>query len=157
MADWINLKEKASTLPPGHIGIQEAEEACRQEYAECHARVSKWLQRKTFKKMKCLSLEEALKLISNLLYIFGETKKVKIILESREVSRFAAAHYNPQGRVIHFPTRHIWVDTLLHEFTHFLKYENEFPGSSHGKEFCDLQDMVFSAVEELREVRSNGK
>lgn len=140
-ANWIELREEAEKLPLGHIGKLYAAEVQRLEYKQCHTRANK------FKfKTHTLELPDALKLLSNLLYEFGETGSVKVKLKSTDVHRFAGAHYNAKTRTIHFPFAHINTRTLLHEFSHHLHRVNNFPGSTHGDEFCDIQDMVFTSA-----------
>lgn len=135
MADWIKACEEAEKLPPGHVGKKYAKALVQAEYAECHSRMDK------YKLKGSLELDQALTLMSRLLGRFGQTRSVRIKLDSKEVQRFTGAHYNPSTRTIHFPDRRIYMRTLLHEFTHFLQCENGYRGG-HGEDFCFLQDLV---------------
>ncbi len=131
-------------MPLGHIGRLYAAEVKHLEYAQCHERAGAFKHK--FKGLESIGMPEALKLLGYLLSDFGERKGLKLLLNSPEVHRLAGAHYNRRTRTIHFPTTWISTKTLLHEFTHHLHSVNKFTGSSHGKEFCDIQDLVFTSV-----------
>lgn len=141
----LNKLQKAQDLlPVGHIGIREAEKAVEKEYGACKLIEKKWMKHKAFKNNRLMTLIEANELVSCLSKEFGERRVPRIISPSVELRDYSAGHYDARKKEIHLRSS-INTSTLIHEFAHFLQYQNDGFFGGHGKDFCELLELCFQA------------
>jgi len=121
------------------MAITAAQEAVEQEYAACRALevvfTKKW--RKLGKDWRLHSFQESADFSAMLCRAVG----TKIIKEVRRLDRsWCGGLY--QGRVIYAP-QEAPVVTIIHETAHHIHHEEWLGGSPHGKQFCEVEQMLF--------------
>lgn len=140
----LRIDDNWQSLPRGHYGRMDAENALKAEYDQSHTRLNAW--RKKTHLYTSLTPENAIKLVNTVAFNLGEPRKIvrHIELYSRDVVPWAHAHYSRWGKTISFKGGYIDLGSLIHEATHFY-------ASDHDDKFCDMQDLLMEAtIEELR-------
>jgi hypothetical protein len=137
---WQTLAKKAKGLPLGHYAHKEAQAAASAEYDACHEQ-AKALRKKHNIRLREFKPQEAFDFCLEICKALGSRPIKQIVLRSKEVSEFAFAHCG-RGE-IHFKYSNVWLDTLFHELTHHLG------AGSHGKNFCEIQELVYEAAMQI--------
>jgi hypothetical protein len=136
---------ESRSLPLGHYERRRAEVIIDSIYEKCSQQENEFSKdlRSTI-----LDKNSVLKLCDNITESLGVRPIRRIILGSLECGKFIPAFY--RKRDIHLADRSINVVTLLHEISHHIKYEGDFPGTSHGEGFCEAEQLVFDVVKNIR-------
>lgn len=145
---WSSLLQEAAGLPAGHVKKFEAKAAVKEEYGKCREIEMKWsrrLRRNLPSNRKewlfvFESVDVAMKLCNDICDMIGSEKIKKIVIFSKEVSAFAAAHYS--WKEIHFKGC-LYLDTLVHELVHHIERRD-----CHGKYYCEALEIVWGLVYE---------
>jgi hypothetical protein len=164
-ASKIEAAERArKELPPGHVGIREAEEALTKEYAAC-----KEIEQAFCKQMgkawsgSFLSYQEAADFSASLCRALG-TRVIKAVRPIPPETSYGVGGYYSQrtiyvGRgnpnlVSHWRIfrNNPYKDGLkyiviLHETAHHIQYEEcMWAGGTHGKDFLAIEQMFFKVL-----------
>lgn len=134
----IQRHRKAEVLPPGHIERRKAQEALKRVYSRCGLLERAW-RRRFGKKVPQYSHspKSALRLCDHICKQLGEPLLKGIMVNSKDVCDGATACYQHKKKVIHFPSRWIGFDVLIHELAH------HFGTHGHGDTFCEIEDLLF--------------
>lgn len=135
------ILDKADKLPLGHYGKKAAQAIVDLEYDACHKQAQALVKKHKISK-HYFEPQEAFDLCLAICAALGHRPLKHIVIRSDKVSKHASAHYS--RREIHFPHNYIHTTTLLHELAHHL-----CRGGGHGKEFCEIQELVYEAAMQI--------
>lgn len=133
----------ARELPPGHVGIREAQEALKKEYAKASEQERQFSKR--WRGPKYLnSLQEAADFSANLCRSIGTRRVIREVRSPLEANhQWAAAYYSPAGLSIYVPGTPILTITLIHETAHHIVFVEAIPGTTHGAGFLEVEQLLF--------------
>ena len=122
---------------------EKADKLLENEYKDCH-NLEKGLSKK-FKKRSFDNVQEAANFCGFLCHSLGTKPIKKPVINSKEVTR-GGGHYCPMTKEIHLISSYMHINTLIHETAHHIFYREGYLGASHGKEFMEIEEMLYEAA-----------
>lgn len=148
LLDPLTRLKKAQELPPGHVERRKAREQVDKVYEACHRQMRAWertLKRK-YRKYRWFKKVEDGKAFCDFICDEVGQKHIKCIVPSSPDLRYGAgAHYH-KGE-IHFCSSYMSLSTMIHELVHHCGC------FGHGKDFCEIQELLCEATERWLEFR----
>lgn len=134
----LDMLQKASRLPDGHVDKKKAEAAVNREYSEAQKQELKFAKRLPRAFRSTISNELAKEIVSTLCSLIG-TKEPKLVFNSKKVHLLAIAHCS--WKEIHFKG---WftLTTVIHELTHHVNMQ-ERSSTGHGERFLWTEQFLF--------------
>jgi len=134
---------KAKQLPMGHYERTNAKKAVEAEYAACHKQELDWESRLSVTRFD--DIQKAVDFCYWLCASIGSRPIRRLVVNSPDV-KVGMAHYDANTKSIHFKYNWLTTAVLVHETAHHIKWVERYRGDSHGKEFLEIEKLLFEVA-----------
>jgi len=140
----IDLMGIEKHRPEGHCDIRDAHNLLEKEYDLSH-KTEKRLS-KRYPKIACFrtNLNACLKICNRICDSLGTRKIKSVCLENTAP---ASAYYDHGKICVSYST--VGMRTLFHELAHHVTSKERIHGTCHGKEFCNIMELIWEAANEI--------